>query len=130
MSENRSAWAVGYTYFAAMMMVFLGALHALAGLTGIIRDEAFVVTKDYVLQLDTTQWGWIHLIVGLIVLFAGFGLLSGAVWALTVGVIMAIVSGIVAFVWLPIYPVWGIVLIAVAIGVIWALTAHGRDVVE
>lgn len=130
MSENRSAWAVGYTFFAAMMMVFLGSLHALAGLTGIIRDESFVVTKDYIVQLDTTQWGWIHLILGLIVLFAGFGLLSGAVWARTVGVIMAIVSGIAAFVWLPIYPVWGIVLIAIAVGVIWALTAHGRDVVE
>jgi hypothetical protein len=129
-SDKRSAWAVGYTYFAAMMMVFLGSFHALAGLTGIIRDEAFVVTKDYIVQLDTTQWGWIHLIVGLIVLFAGFGLLSGAVWARTVGVIMAFVSGLVAFVWLPLYPVWGIILITLSIGVIWALTAHGRDVVE
>jgi hypothetical protein len=129
-SENRSGWAVGYTYFAAIMMVFLGAFHALAGLTGIIRDEAFVVTKDYVVQLDTTQWGWIHLIVGLIVLFAGFGLLSGAIWARTVGVIMAIISGIVAFVWIPVYPVWGILLVVIAVGVVWALTAHGRDVVE
>lgn len=130
MAENRSAWAVGYTYFAAIMMVFLGAFHALAGLTGIIRDEAFVVTKDYVIQLDTTQWGWIHLIVGLIVLFAGFSLLSGAIWARTVGVIMAIISGIVAFVWIPVYPVWGILLVVIAVGVVWALTAHGRDVVE
>lgn len=130
MSENRSSWAVGYTYFAAIMMVFLGAFHALAGLTGIIRDEAFVVTKDYIVQLDTTQWGWIHLIVGLIVLFAGFSLLSGAVWARTVGVIMAIISGIVAFVWIPVYPVWGILLVVIAVGVVWALTAHGRDVVE
>jgi len=130
MAENRSTWAVGYTYFAAIMMVFLGAFHALAGLTGIIRDEAFVVTKDYIVQLDTTQWGWIHLIVGLIVLFAGFSLLSGAVWARTVGVIMAIISGIVAFVWIPVYPVWGILLVVIAVGVVWALTAHGRDVVE
>lgn len=130
MAENRSTWAVGYTYFAAIMMVFLGAFHALAGLTGIIRDEAFVVTKDYIVQLDTTQWGWIHLIVGLIVLFAGFSLLSGAIWARTVGVIMAIISGIVAFVWIPVYPVWGILLVVIAVGVVWALTAHGRDVVE
>ena len=130
MAENRSTWAVGYTYFAAIMMVFLGAFHALAGLTGIIRDEALVVTKDYIVQLDSTQWGWIHLIVGLIVLFAGFSLLSGAIWARTVGVIMAIISGIVAFVWIPVYPVWGILLVVIAVGVVWALTAHGRDVVE
>ena len=88
------------------------------------------MTKDYIVQLDTTQWGWIHLIVGLIVLFAGFSLLSGAIWARTVGVIMAIISGIVAFVWIPVYPVWGILLVVIAVGVVWALTAHGRDVVE
>ena len=130
MSENRSAWAVGYIFFAAMMMVFLGSLHALAGLTGILKDESYAVTPNAIVSFDTTQWGWIHLILGLIILFAGFGLLSGAVWARTVGVIMAIISGIVSFVYLPCYPVWGIILIAIAVGVIWALTTHGRDVAE
>ena len=58
------------------------------------------------------------------------GLFSGAVWARTVGVILAVISAIVGFAWLPWYPIWGIVIIAIAISVIWALTAHGRDVVE
>jgi hypothetical protein len=130
MSENRSAWAVGWTFFAAMMMVFLGALHALAGFTGIIKDQAYAVTPNAIFTIDTTQWGWIHLIVGLIVLFAGFGLLSGAVWARTVGVIMALIAGIVNFYFIQWYPIWGITMVAVSIAVIWALTAHGRDVVE
>jgi cell division protein FtsX len=59
---------------------------------------------------------------------AGFGVFTGAVWARTIGVIMAIVSGIAAFAWLPWYPIWGVAIIVCAIGVIWALTAHGRDV--
>jgi hypothetical protein len=122
--------AVGFTFFAAMMMVFLGSLHALAGFTGILKDEAFAVTPNAIVAVDTTTWGWIHLIVGLIVLFAGFGLLSGAVWARTVGVIMAVIAGIVNFYFIQWYPVWGITMVAVSVGVIWALTAHGRDVVE
>jgi hypothetical protein len=76
-----------------------------------------------------TTWGWIHLIVGLIILFAAFGLYSGAVWARTVGVIMALISAIAGFAWMPYYPIWGIVFVAVAVSVIWALTARGRDIV-
>jgi len=130
MSENRSGWAVGYIFFAAMMMVFLGSLHALAGLTGIIKDQAYAVSPNAVVSIDTTQWGWIHLIIGLIVLFAGFGLLSGAVWARTVGVIVALIAGFMSFLFIQWYPVWGITMVAVSIGVIWALTAHGHDVAE
>jgi uncharacterized membrane protein (DUF106 family) len=72
-------------------------------------------------------WRWIHLILGIVVLLAGFSLFSGAVWARTVGVIMAVISALVGFAWLPYYPIWGIIFIAIAVAVIWALTAHGRD---
>jgi hypothetical protein len=62
-----------------------------------------------------------------VVVLAAVGLLSGKVWARTVGVILAVISGLAAFAWLPWYPVWGILFIAASIGVIWALTAHGKD---
>jgi hypothetical protein len=57
------------------------------------------------------------------------GLFSAAVWARTLGVIMAVVIGIANFAFIPIYPLFSIVIIAICIFVIWALTAHGRDVV-
>ena len=82
------------------------------------------------LKFDVTAWGWIHLIAGIVVLLAGFALFSGAVWARTVGVILALVSAIANFAWLPYYPVWSILIIAVDIAVIWALTVHGRDIAE
>ena len=65
---------------------------------------------------------------GIIVLLAGFSLFSGAVWARTIGVIVAGVSALVSFAWIPVYPIWGIVVIAIDVAVIWALTAHGRDI--
>ncbi len=121
---------MGWTMFAAVMMVMIGIWHAMAGLVAIIEDEFYVVGAQYVFQFDTTSWGWIHIILGIVILFAGFGLLSGAVWARTVGVILAVISGIAAFAWLPYYPIWGVLLAAGAIAVIWALTAHGRDVTQ
>lgn len=139
MSRERSGGAVGWITFAAFMMILIGSFHAIAGLAGIIEDEFYrfapaVGTEAagdvYYLQFDATTWGWIHLIFGITVLLAGFALFSGAVWARTVGVIVAVISAIVNFAWLPWYPVWSITMIAVAVAVIWALTAHGRDIVE
>ena len=88
-------------------------------------------TGDVLLpQFDATTCGWIHLIFGIILLLAGFALFSGAVWARTVGVILAVISAIVNFAWLPWYPVRSITMIAVCVAVIWGLTTHGRDIVE
>jgi hypothetical protein len=130
MSDRPSGWAVGWIGFAGFMMILVGGFHAVAGFLGILGDDIYVKGPKYALQFDTTTWGWIHLILGIVVVFAGFGLFSGAVWARTVGVIIAMISAFVGFAWLPWYPVWGIVIIAVAITIIWALTAHGRDVEE
>ena len=128
MAQRPSGWAIGWTTFAAFMMIMIGGFHIVAGLVAIFNDEFYAVTKEYVFQFDATSWGWIHLILGIVILLAGFGLFSGAVWARTVGVIMALISALVGFAWLPWYPVWGIVIIAIAVAVIWALTAHGRDI--
>jgi len=68
-------------------------------------------------------------VAGVIVLLTGFSLFSGAVWARTVGVIMATVSAIANFAWIPHYPFWALTIIAIDVFVIWALTVHGRDVV-
>jgi hypothetical protein len=129
-SSSSSAWGVGFTIFAAWIMIIIGIFHAIAGLAAIIENEFFVTTRNYVFEFDVTAWGWIHLIAGLIVLFAGFGLFSGAVWARSVGVIMAAISAIANFAFIPYYPVWSIVIIALNVAVIWALTAHGRDIAE
>ncbi|HEY7478589.1 MAG TPA: hypothetical protein VIB62_10165 [Actinomycetota bacterium] len=126
--RETSGWAIGWTYFAGFMMIVIGAFHAIAGLSAILNDDLFVLGKEYVFKFDITTWGWIHLLLGIVIVLAGFGVFSGAVWARTVGVILAMISAIAAFAWIPWYPIWSIVMIAVAISVIWALTAHGRDV--
>jgi hypothetical protein len=130
MSDKPSGWAIGWTTFAALMMMLIGFWHAMAGFIAIIDDGFYAAGREYVFRFNTTTWGWIHLIVGIIVLLAGVGLFRSAVWARTIGVIMAAVSGIIGFAWLPYFPVWGVIFIASAVAVIWALTAHGRDIDE
>ena len=114
-----SEWAVGWTWFAAVMMWLIGGFHAIAGLVAIIDDEFYVVTRDYIFQFDATAWGWIHLIAGVIVVLAGVYLLSGAVWARIIGVILAVVSILVNFAWLPWSPLWSIIMITANVFVIW-----------
>jgi hypothetical protein len=128
MSNEPSGAAVGWSVFAAYILMMMGVFQALAGIAALANDDKFVVTEDYVLTLDVTQWGWVHLIIGIIVFLAGLGIFTGNVLARTVGVLVAIGSAVSAFVFLPIQPIWSSILIAIAVAVIWALTAHGRDI--
>ena len=109
------------------MMILIGGFHAMAGVIAILDDAFYTTPGEYVFQFDASTWGWIHLILGILVFLAGASLFSGAVWARTVGVIMAVISVFVGFAWLPWYPVWGIVIIAIAVTVVWALTVHGSE---
>ena len=123
-----SGWAVGWAAFAAIMLIIMGVLDIIQGLVALVNEEFFVVTEEFVFEFNVTTWGWIHLIGGIIVLLAGIGIFSGNVLARTVGVIVAALAIIWNLAWLPYYPIWSIILIAIGVAVIWALTAHGRDI--
>jgi hypothetical protein len=129
MSQNEiSPWAVGFIAFAGFLMIMAGFFHAISGLVAILDDEFYVVTPDYVFQFDSTTWGWIHLIAGILVGLAGLALFSGAVWARTVAFVVVLASAVTAFAWIPWYPVWAVIVIAIDIVILWALVAHGRDI--
>ena len=122
-----SGWAAGWSVFAAVMMIMVGIWQALQGLIAIFENEFYVATRNYLFQFDATTWGWIHLLIGLLVAFAGYGLLSGQTWARVVAITLAVLSAIANFLWLPYYPFWSMLIIAVDIFVIWAIAAHGRE---
>ncbi|MFI5525356.1 hypothetical protein [Streptomyces platensis] len=112
----------GWTAFAAVLMIFGGAMAFLEGISAIAKDQVFVTTTNYVFSFNLTGWGWIHLILGIIILLAGVALLAtGAMWARVIGVILAGLGALANFLWIPHYPFWAIVLIAIDIFIIWAL---------
>jgi hypothetical protein len=120
-----SGWALGGVTFAAVLMILVGVFQAIAGLAAIIDDDFFVVTRNYTFEIDTTSWGWIHLILGVLVGLTGFALLAGRAWAAVVTVVMASVSAISNFFFIPYYPFWSLLMIALACWVIWAVTRPG-----
>ena len=122
-----SGAAVGFILFAAVMMIMAGVFQALQGLVGIFENEFYVPTRNYLFQFDATTWGWTHLLVGLLVAFAGWGLLSGWTWARTVAITLAVLSAIANFAFIPYYPFWSLLIIALDIFVIWAVAAHGGE---
>ena len=122
-----SRWATGLIVFAAVMMIMAGSFQAFTGLVAVFEDEFYVVTPNYLLELDATTWGWIHLLIGVVVLFAGFGVLSGQTWGRVVGITVAVLSALANFAFIPYYPLWSMTIIALDVLVVWALAAHGRD---
>ena len=124
--RERTGWT-GWIVFAAVMMIIGGTLNAIYGLVAIINDDWVVWTNRADVYLDISQWGWVHLVLGLVVVAAGFGVLTGNVVARTVAVVLAGLSLIANFAFLPAYPIWALVVITIDALVIWALTAHGSE---
>ena len=129
-SRETSGWAVGLILFAAIMMIMVGVFQALQGLIAIFENEFYAATRNYLFKFDATTWGWIHLILGLVVAFAGWGLLSGRTWARVLAITLAVLSAIANFLFIPYYPFWSLLLITLDVLVIWALAAHGGDLRE
>ena len=120
-----SGWAIGGVTFASVIMILVGIFQAFAGLAAIIDDQFYVITQNYAFDLDTTAWGWIHLLLGIVVAFAGFALWGRKTWAAMVAIFLAMLSAIANFFFIPYYPFWSILMIALAVWVIWALTRPG-----
>ena len=123
--ERVSGWAVGGITFAGTLLILIGAFQAIAGLVAIIDDEFYVVTRNYTFDLDVTGWGWIHLILGILLVVVGFALFSRKAWAGIVAIMLAVLSAVANFFFIPYYPFWSILEIALAVWVIWAVTRPG-----
>ncbi|MFC4068737.1 DUF7144 family membrane protein [Actinoplanes subglobosus] len=123
-----SGW-VGMVVFAGVMLLMLGSFQAVEGVIALFRDEFYLTTKSgLVVPVDFDTYGWTHLTIGLIAIATGLGILAGQMWARVVGIIVAVFSALVNLAFLPAYPIWSVIVIAMDVLIIYALTAHGREV--
>jgi hypothetical protein len=123
--EDVSGWAVGGIVFAATVMLMVGFFQAIAGLVAIIDDEFYVVTRNYTFDLDTSAWGWVHLIIGVLVASCGWALFARKTWAGVATIVLAGLSAVANFFFIPYYPFWAILVIALDVWVIWSVTRPG-----
>ena len=120
-----SGWAVGGIVFAASVLTLIGCFQAITGLVAILDDDFFVVTRNYTFDLDASTWGWVHLLLGIALVITGWGLFTRATWAVVTAIILAMLSALGNFFFIPYYPAWSIVVLTLDIWVIWSLTRPG-----
>jgi hypothetical protein len=126
--STRDTWAGGLSVFGGTVLATLGLFQFFEGLSAVLSDKVFVTTRNYAYQFDITTWGWIHLILGLIAVAVGLAILAGQTWGLITGIMVASLSALSQFLFLPWAPIWAIVIIGFDIAVIWALCVRmGQD---
>jgi hypothetical protein len=123
--QEISGLAAGGITFAATMAVLVGTFQIVQGLVAVFNDDFFLVTRNYTFDLDVSAWGWIHLLLGLLMVGVGFGLYARALWAVIGGIAVAAVSALGNFFFIPYYPVWALLLIVLDVWIIWSLTRPG-----
>ena len=114
----------GWVIFAGSIMVIVGFLNFFYGLAAIVNDEVVVVGGHGAIIADITAWGWVTLILAVVLVLTGFGLFSGAEWARVVGVIVVALNAIEQ-VWIfPAAPLWAFIVILLDVIIIYNLTAR------
>ncbi|MHA7135044.1 DUF7144 family membrane protein [Oerskovia turbata] len=126
-SSQVTGW-VGWVWFAGIVLVTLGLFNAISGLVAAFSPEKLVgVGDEGLVVLDVSTWGWIHLVVGALLVLTGFALLAGRGWARFVAIVLVVLNVLTQFVALPASPWWSIVTIVLGIFVLWALVVHGDE---
>ena len=122
--QHSSPWATGFALFAGVLMIIAGLWAIILGISAILNDKVFVTAQGYLYEFDITGWGWVHLILGVLVGGAGIGIIQGATWGRVVGIAVAGLSLLANFMFIPHYPVWSILIIALDVLIIWALVTY------
>ncbi|WP_280222654.1 DUF7144 family membrane protein [Nocardia neocaledoniensis] len=117
----REGIAAGTSIGAGILLAVVGVLQILQGIAAVANDDLIVVGPEYTYQFDLTAWGWWHIIFGAIAVIVAIGLLAGQTWGRVLAMVIAALSIVANFLWLPYYPWWSILVIILDIVVIWAV---------
>ena len=120
-------WA-GWVVFAGVILILMGTFQIVQGLVAVFDDGFYLVRSNgLVVDVDYNTWGWTHVVIGAVGILVGLGLLAGNMVARVVGVIVAMLSAVVNMAFVPAYPVWSLMIIALDVIVIYAIVVHGRE---
>lgn len=118
---------LGANVFAGMLMILVGTFHTVQGLVAVVNDDFYLVRADALFGADLVAWGWFHLTVGVAAVLAGGAAIGGVRWAAPLVNLLAGLSIMASFLWLPHYPLWSVVIVAFDVFVVWALTAPSEE---
>lgn len=128
MSDTRTTGWAGWGYFAASILLIAGIFDVVQGFTAILApDSAYFVLDGALLVLDIQGWGWWTLIIGAALVVTALFLFRGATWARVVAIVLAGLSALGHLFTIPAQPWWSLIVIALDVIIIYALTVHGRE---
>jgi hypothetical protein len=117
----------GWIKFAAIVFFLVGSFNIINGLVALYRGDLYTVTPNGLLLFDLTGWGWIHLVFGVVQVAVALPLTRGAYWARTTAILLACVNAVTQLTFLPAFPLWAMIVIALDLLVIWAVVVHGDE---
>jgi hypothetical protein len=126
-SAAKQGLAAGTTIAAGLLLATVGVLQFLEGIAAVAKDDIIITGVNYTYNWNVTAWGWIHIVLGILVALTGFALMTGAGWARVIAIFIAAVSIIANFLWMPHYPLWSIAIIVLDVVVIWAVSTWNTD---
>lgn len=112
-------------FFAATVMVIIGVVQTFQGIAALVNPDFFQADSTYAFATDATTWGWAHLALGVLLLVAGVYLFKGSRVAGIIAIVLASLSAIANFLFVPHYPFWGIIIFAVDVWIVWSIAASG-----
>ena len=113
----------GWITFAAVMLGFAGAFNVLEGILAIGKSRVYTAHQTFVFS-DLRTWGWIVLILGVLMLLAAFSLFGGSELARWFGIAVASINAVGQLLYVPAYPFWSISMFAVDILIIYGLASY------
>jgi len=114
----------GWAFFVGILLFIVGVFNIIWGLTAVFEDEAITVGEQGLIVWDLTAWGWIHLILGVVQVAAALGLFGGRGWARWVAILFVMINAFGQIAWMPVYPLWSVLIITLDIIIIYQLTAR------
>ncbi|WP_459545664.1 DUF7144 family membrane protein [Nocardia sp. X0981] len=126
--ERKQAIAGGTSIAAAALLLTAGFITLFQGISAVADDEVFVAGPRYIYEFDLTGWGWVHIVIGILLVLTALALMTGAVWARIVAIGLACLSIVANFLWIPYYPLWSILIIALDVVIIWAIATWDTEV--
>jgi len=125
-NPEMTEWA-GWVGFAGLMLYLAGFFHIIAGLTALFNHDLYVSTEKALWVLNTNQWGWVHIIGGIIAIWAASSLMKGHAFGRIFAVLVALISAIANMAFVPVYPIWSILIIVIDVMIVYAVVVHADE---
>lgn len=127
MAQSQPSGWVGWIYFAGFLMLAKGVFQAFLGVLALVNNNIYVVGEHQVVAFNFTAWGWIHIALGALLVTGAASVFSGKWWGRMIGSIMVTLSLVANLAFLPAYPIWSILVVALDVVLLYALLVRGDE---